>query len=45
MSRRLIVPVLAVLMGLLLLSTVFILLANLLADVVYGIVDPRIRYD
>ncbi len=34
-----------VLMGLLLLSTIFILLANLLADVIYGIVDPRIRYD
>jgi ABC-type dipeptide/oligopeptide/nickel transport system permease component len=34
-----------VLMGLLLVSTVFILLANLLADVLYGIVDPRIRYD
>jgi peptide/nickel transport system permease protein len=34
-----------VLMGLLLVSTVFILIANLLADVLYGIVDPRIRYD
>jgi peptide/nickel transport system permease protein len=34
-----------VLMGLLLVSTIFILLANLLADVLYGIVDPRIRYD
>jgi len=34
-----------VLMGLLLVSTVFILLANLLADVLYGVVDPRIRYD
>jgi peptide/nickel transport system permease protein len=32
-------------MGLLLVSTIFILLANLLADVLYGIVDPRIRYD
>jgi peptide/nickel transport system permease protein len=34
-----------VLMGLILVSSSFILLANLLADVVYGIVDPRIRYD
>ncbi|HWP64115.1 MAG TPA: ABC transporter permease [Candidatus Binatia bacterium] len=34
-----------VLMGLLLVSTVFILIANLLADIVYAIVDPRIRYD
>jgi peptide/nickel transport system permease protein len=34
-----------VLMGLLLVSTIFILIANLLADIVYAIVDPRIRYD
>lgn len=34
-----------VLMGLLLVTSLFILLANLLADVVYAIVDPRIRYD
>jgi peptide/nickel transport system permease protein len=34
-----------VLMGLLLVSSVFVLLANLLADVLYAVVDPRIRYD
>ena len=34
-----------VLMGLLLVTSIIILLANLIADVVYGIVDPRIRYD
>lgn len=34
-----------VLMGLLLISSVLILVANLVADVVYAIVDPRIRYD
>ena len=34
-----------VLMGLILVTSIIILLANLLADVVYGIVDPRIRYD
>jgi peptide/nickel transport system permease protein len=34
-----------VLMGLLLVTAVFILLANLLADVIYAVVDPRIRYD
>lgn len=34
-----------VLMGLILISSFAILLANLLADVVYAIVDPRIRYD
>jgi peptide/nickel transport system permease protein len=34
-----------VLMGLLLVTSVFILLANLLADVLYAVVDPRIRYD
>jgi len=33
------------LMGLMLLSATMILLSNLLADVLYGIVDPRIRYD
>ena len=32
-------------MGLLLVTAVIILFANLLADVVYAIVDPRIRYD
>jgi peptide/nickel transport system permease protein len=34
-----------VLMGLLLITSVIILVANLIADVVYAIVDPRIRYD
>ncbi len=34
-----------VLMGLLLFTTVLILFANLIADVVYAVVDPRIRYD
>ena len=34
-----------VLMGLLLVTSVIILLANLIADVLYAIVDPRIRYD
>lgn len=34
-----------VLMGLLLVTSIFVLLANLLADVLYAIVDPRIRYD
>ena len=34
-----------VLMGLLLITSVFILFANLIADVLYAIVDPRIRYD
>jgi peptide/nickel transport system permease protein len=32
------------LMGIILVTSMIILLANLLADVVYGIVDPRIRY-
>lgn len=34
-----------VIMGLLLVTSIFTLLANLLADVVYAVVDPRIRYD
>ncbi len=33
------------LMGIILVTSMIILLANLLADVVYGIVDPRIRYN
>jgi peptide/nickel transport system permease protein len=32
-------------MGLLLVTSVIVLLANLLADVLYAVVDPRIRYD
>jgi peptide/nickel transport system permease protein len=34
-----------VLMGLLLFTTIIILIANLIADVVYALADPRIRYD
>ncbi|HSG84795.1 MAG TPA: ABC transporter permease [Candidatus Limnocylindrales bacterium] len=34
-----------VLMGLLLVTSMIVLLANLLADVLYAVVDPRIRYD
>ncbi len=34
-----------VLMGLLLVTSILVLLANLMADVIYAIVDPRIRYD
>ena len=34
-----------ILMGVTLISATMILLSNLLADVLYGIVDPRIRYD
>jgi peptide/nickel transport system permease protein len=34
-----------ILMGLILITSTVILLANLLADVIYAIVDPRIRYD
>jgi len=32
-------------MGGLLLSAVMILFANLLTDIAYAVVDPRIRYD
>ena len=34
-----------VIMGLLLVTSIITLFANLLADVVYAVVDPRIRYD
>ncbi len=34
-----------VLMGLLLISSILVLVANLIADVIYAIIDPRIRYD
>ncbi len=34
-----------VIMGLLLVTSIFTLFANLLADVIYAVVDPRIRYD
>jgi peptide/nickel transport system permease protein len=33
------------LMGILLLGSVMVLVFNLLADVLYGVLDPRIRYD
>jgi peptide/nickel transport system permease protein len=33
------------LMGLILITSVLVVIANLVADVVYAIVDPRIRYD
>jgi ABC-type dipeptide/oligopeptide/nickel transport system permease component len=32
-------------MGITFISASMILLSNLLADVLYGFVDPRIRYD
>lgn len=34
-----------VLMGITLITAVFVALGNLLADITYSIVDPRIRYD
>lgn len=34
-----------VLMGILLISSVIVVLANLLADVMYAVVDPRVKYD
>jgi peptide/nickel transport system permease protein len=34
-----------VLMGILLISSVFVVFANLLADVMYAVVDPRVKYD
>jgi peptide/nickel transport system permease protein len=34
-----------VLMGVLLISAFFILFSNLLADVLYGLLNPRVRYD
>ncbi|MGE3278173.1 MAG: ABC transporter permease subunit, partial [Vicinamibacterales bacterium] len=33
------------LMGILLLGSVMVVVFNLLADLVYGLLDPRIRYD
>ena len=33
-----------VLMAMLLLSAVFVIMFNLLADILYGVIDPRIRY-
>jgi peptide/nickel transport system permease protein len=34
-----------VLMGILLVTAIIVVFANLLADVVYAVVDPRVRYD
>jgi peptide/nickel transport system permease protein len=34
-----------VLMGILLITSVFVVLANLLADILYAVVDPRVKYD
>ena len=33
-----------VLMGILMLTAVLVLLGNLLADVLYAVLDPRVRY-
>jgi peptide/nickel transport system permease protein len=34
-----------VLMGVLLITSVFVVFANLLADIMYAVVDPRVKYD
>ena len=34
-----------VLMALVMLSTTLVILGNLLADIAYGWIDPRVRYD
>lgn len=34
-----------VLMGVLVIASLFVVVSNLLADVLYGLLDPRIRYD
>jgi peptide/nickel transport system permease protein len=34
-----------VLMGVLLITSVFVVFANLLADITYAVVDPRVKYD
>jgi peptide/nickel transport system permease protein len=34
-----------VLMGILLIASVFVVAANLLADIIYAVVDPRVKYD
>jgi peptide/nickel transport system permease protein len=34
-----------VMMGIVLLSATLILLGTLLSDIIYAIVDPRVRYD
>jgi peptide/nickel transport system permease protein len=32
-------------MGWLMLSGIVVIIANLIADLLYGVLDPRIRYD
>jgi peptide/nickel transport system permease protein len=32
-------------MGIVLFVSVLVILGNLIADIVYGLLDPRIRYD
>ena len=34
-----------VLMGILLVTSVIVVMANLLADIMYAVVDPRVKYD
>jgi peptide/nickel transport system permease protein len=34
-----------VLMGILIIGSVVVILSNLLADILYGVLDPRVRYD
>jgi peptide/nickel transport system permease protein len=34
-----------VLMGILLIASVAVVFANLLADILYAVVDPRVKYD
>jgi peptide/nickel transport system permease protein len=33
------------LMGLILIASTFVIICNLIADILYAVVDPRIRYD
>jgi peptide/nickel transport system permease protein len=35
---------LPVLMGLIMISSFLVVLGNLLADLLYGVIDPRVRY-
>ena len=32
-------------MAILIITAVLVLITNLLADIVYGLLDPRVRYD
>ena len=34
-----------VLMGILVITAIFVVLANILADIAYAMVDPRVKYD